>query len=124
MNREQPEHVIRAAGSVIGDEGVSILGSQAILGTFPDGLPELAAMSTEVDVLDFDDPSGERADAVAGALGEFSQFHETFDVYADGVDVTTAKLPDGWQDRLMEVNTIGTEGHSRWCIESMTSDGP
>lgn len=116
MNREQLEHVIRAAGSVIGDEGVIIIGSQAILGTFPDGLPELATLSTEVDVLAFDDPSGEKADAVAGALGEFSQFHETFDVYADGVDVTTAKLPDGWQDRLMEVNTVGTGGRTGWCL--------
>ena len=71
MNRDQLEHVIRAAGSVIGDDGVVIIGSQAILGTYPDGLPELATMSTEVDVLPFDDPQGTKADAVAGALGDF-----------------------------------------------------
>lgn len=36
MNRAQLEHIIRVAGSVVGTQDVMILGSQAILGQFPE----------------------------------------------------------------------------------------
>ncbi len=41
MNREQLEHVIRAAGAVCGDSEVVIIGSQAILGQYPHAPIEL-----------------------------------------------------------------------------------
>jgi hypothetical protein len=36
MNRAQLEHIIRASGEIAGVQDVIILGSQAILGQFPD----------------------------------------------------------------------------------------
>src|SRR5207245_3909472 len=43
----------------------------------------------------------QKADKVDGAIGELSQFHQTYSYYAQGVDLTTAKLPNGWRDRLL-----------------------
>jgi hypothetical protein len=79
------------------------VGSQAILGSFAeDELPEVAWLSAEADLAFFADTAEhEKADKVDGGIGELSQFHETFSYYAQGVDLTTAKLPNGWQDRLV-----------------------
>ena len=41
MNREQLEHVIRAACTVSEDQELIIFGSQAILGQFPEAPAEL-----------------------------------------------------------------------------------
>ena len=44
-------------------------------------------------------------------------FQETHGVYAQGVGQRTARLPAGWQDRLIPIlneNTAGVEG---WCLE-------
>lgn len=50
-----------------------------------------------------------------GAIGEGSQFHETFGVYCQGVSVTTAELPVGWTDRLVPYhNEDGIEAN---CLE-------
>lgn len=75
-----------------------IIGSQAILGSFPDAPEELLA-SMEADVYPKDAP--ERSILIDGAIGELSVFHETFGYYAHGVDESTAVLPDGWKDRLV-----------------------
>lgn len=55
----------------------------------------------EVDLAYFDDPDESKADAVDGAIGELSLFHQTFGFYAQGVSVRTAVLPAGWQDRVV-----------------------
>jgi hypothetical protein len=39
MRLEQLEHLIRSAGRIIGDDRLIVIGSQAILATYPDGLP-------------------------------------------------------------------------------------
>lgn len=83
-----------------------MIGSQAILASFPDeALPAAASRSIEVDVAFLDDPDDHRSDQVDGAIGELSQFHETFGYYAQGVSVSTAVLPDGWRDRLVRFAT-------------------
>ena len=109
-----------------------ILGSQAILGQFPDlGDPlfksgrvdislkkmsqKIILRSIEVDVLIPDDE--EKADIIDGAIGELSPFHHTYGYYAQGVDSTTAMLPRGWKNRLILVcneNTNNIRGH---CVE-------
>lgn len=118
MRRDQLEHVLRAACTVAAEETALVIGSQAILGSFPeDALPEAAVRSIEVDLTFLEDPSDEKSDLVDGALGELSQFHETFGYYAQGVSVTTAVLPAGWRERLVTFRTPGTGAASGMCLE-------
>lgn len=120
MRREQLEHVLRAACTVANQDAALVIGSQAILGSFPDeALPDAAVRSIEVDVTFLDDPADEKSDLVDGALGELSQFHETFGYYAQGVSVSVsaAVLPSGWRDRLVVLDTPGTRPGRGWCLE-------
>jgi len=41
MKRTELEHIIRAAGSIAGDDGIPVIGSQAILAQFPEAPDEL-----------------------------------------------------------------------------------
>ena len=55
MNRKQLEHILRAACSVSGSREIIVIGSQAILASFPDAPPDLL-VSMEVDVFPLDVP--------------------------------------------------------------------
>lgn len=102
MRRQELAHLLRAAGAVARDKEVLVLGSQAILGTYDDDeLPEVVTLSREADIAFLDDPDRRKADDVEGAIGEMSPFHETHQVYAEGVHINTAELPDGWRERLV-----------------------
>jgi hypothetical protein len=114
MTRVQLEHVLRAAGTIADDTELIVLGSQALLGAFPDAPPALR-VSVEVDLYPKNHP--ERADLVDGCIGEGSPFHATFGYYAQGVDASTATLPDGWQLRLIPVHNANTAGVTGWCLE-------
>jgi hypothetical protein len=49
MTREQLEHVIRASGAIAEVERLVIIGSQAILGSYPEAPPEpLSSMEADV----------------------------------------------------------------------------
>lgn len=127
MRRDQVEHAIRAACQIIGRSEVIVVGSQAILGTFRDDeLPSDATMSMEVDILPISDDAGEverLADQIEGVAGEFSQFEETHGFSIDGVDLTTAALPEGWRDRLVKIQNVNTAAASGdpqftgWCLD-------
>jgi hypothetical protein len=118
MRRDQLEHILRAAADVAGSPDVVVIGSQAILGSFDETqLPDAAVASIEADIAFLDDPAGERSDTVTGAIGELSQFHETFGVYAEGVSVTTATLPMGWRDRVVLLDTPNTQPGRGICLE-------
>jgi hypothetical protein len=80
-------------------------------------LPEAAVRSIEVDLTFLDDPGDRKSDRVDGALGELSQFHETFGYYAQGVSVTTAVLPSGWRERLCGFGAPGTRPGRGLCLE-------
>ena len=41
MKRSEFEHLIRAAGRIAGDREIVVIGSQAVLGQFPDAPPVL-----------------------------------------------------------------------------------
>jgi hypothetical protein len=114
MKRSQLEHVIRAAGTVADDTDIVVVGSQAILGQFPEA-PASLLTSMEADVYPRNLP--ERAELVDGTLGEGSMFHETFGYYAQGVGPKTATLPAGWEARLVRVFGPGTHGITGWCLE-------
>ncbi len=73
-----------------------MIGSQSLLASYnEDQLPLAATTSMEVDLAYFDDPDDLKADAVDGAIGELSSFHESIGFYAQGVSVRTAVLPNG-----------------------------
>ena len=103
MNRAQLEHLLRAAATIVNDPDLLVVGSQSILGSYPEEeLPIEATTSIEADLAFFVDPDGSKADRVDGAIGELSRFHETYGYYAQGVSVSTAVLPDGWESRTVE----------------------
>lgn len=99
MRRSDFDHATRAAGSILGENEVLVIGSQAIHGSIRGDLPEEAERSLEVNIAAFGDTDASKADLIDGAIGEASMFHETFCYHAKGVTEATAVLPDGWQDR-------------------------
>lgn len=114
MNRNELEHIIRAAAANSGDHEIVVIGSQAILGQFPDA-PRTLRQSMEADVYPRNFP--ERADVIDGAMGELSMFHQTFGYYADGVGPHKAVVPSGWETRLIAVKNANTGGATGWCLE-------
>ena len=116
MTRDQLEHAIRAACEVAEDNELIIFGSQAILGEHPDAPPDLRA-SVEVDVQPRNRP--EAVDKIDGALGELSLFHATHGFYVHGVLIEAATLPEGWEDRTIQVkDNLTTQGNTGYCLES------
>lgn len=63
----QLEHVIRAAATIARDTEIVVIGSQAILGQYPDAPAELC-VSADADVYPRHHP--ERADLIDGSIGE------------------------------------------------------
>ncbi len=114
MRRAELEHVLRAAAAVAEDEEIVVVGSQAILGQFPDA-PESLLVSREADVYPRNRP--ERSDEIDGSLGDGSYFDATFGYYAHAVGPETAILPAGWEDRLIPVCNENTGGATGWCLE-------
>jgi len=83
MKRSELEHIVRAAGAIANDREIVVVGSQSILGQFPNAPVALLA-SMEADVYPRSAP--ERSDLIDGSIGEGSLFHECFGYYAEGVD--------------------------------------
>lgn len=118
MRREQLEHVLRAASTIVGEPEMLVIGSQSILGSVAEGdLPGEATASIEVDIAFLDDADEAKSDLIDGAIGELSPFHDTYGYYAQGVSVSTAVLPRGWRDRLVTVETAATAPGRGRCLE-------
>jgi hypothetical protein len=115
MKRSDLEHLIRAAGAIADDTDVVVIGSQSILGQFPDA-PAKLLVSAEADLFPLHRP--ELADLIDGSIGEGSQFHELFGYYAQGVSERTATLPTGWRDRLVKIANANTRGICGLCLEA------
>lgn len=118
MNREGFEHVIRAAAAVVDDELV-VVGSQAVLGQYPDP-PAPLLRSMEVDLYPRSAP--ERAGEIDGSIGDGSQFHATNDCYAHGVGPETVYAPSGWESRLIRLDVVAVTRKpdqiaTAWCME-------
>jgi len=114
MNRAALEHIVRAAAAVCNEREIVVIGSQAVLGQFPDA-PAALLVSMDADV--FPRFAPDKSDLIDGALGELSAFHETFGYYAHGIDDTTATLPSGWASRLVRIENDNTGGAIGWCLE-------
>lgn len=127
MQRHQLESLLLAVARIVEVDDLVVIGSQAILGSLAPGddPPDEAIRSVEADIavdptvarVDGIDPT-ELADLIDGALGELSHLHRTRGYYAQGVEVETAVLADGWRDRLVPL--VADDGERRavgWCLE-------
>ena len=114
MKRSELEHLIRAAGRIAGEREIVVIGSQAVLGQFPDA-PTALLRSMEADLYPRSRP--DLADKVDGAIGEGSRFHKQYGYYAQGVAPDTATLPRGWQRRLVRIENSNTGGYAGLCLE-------
>ena len=114
MHRQQLEHIIRAAAGITGAAEFVIVGSQSVLGQFPQAPDELL-VSIEADVFSLRNPADN--DLIDGSIGEGSPFHQTFGYYAHGVSQETAILPAGWRERLVPVRNQNTGGGTGLCLE-------
>lgn len=115
MRRSDLEHLIRAAGHIAGERELVIIGSQSILGQFPDA-PIALLSSMEADLYPLSRP--ELADKVDGAIGAGSMFHQTHGYYAQGLGPDTATLPAGWKKRLVRIENKNTGGCVGFCLEA------
>src|SRR5579863_3961958 len=69
MHRQQLEHIIRAVTGITGATEFVIIGSQAVLGQFPQAPDELL-VSIEADIFSLRDPAD--SDLIDGSIGEGS----------------------------------------------------
>ncbi len=114
MQRSDLEHILRAAGAIADVQDLIVIGSQAILGQFPDAAPEFL-VSNEADVFPMLHP--ERSDLIDSTIGEGSPFQRQFGYYPHGVGPETAILPEGWRERLFLVAGENTRFIRGWCLE-------
>ena len=119
MRPQQLEHLLRAAGESLGRKEFTVIGSQAIIASYPghipyEELPMSLTMSVEADMI----PDVEEMwEDLEREFGENSLFAEQFGYYADGVEECTATLPMGWKDRLIPFASPNTNGVTGYCLE-------
>ncbi|HVU63903.1 MAG TPA: DUF6036 family nucleotidyltransferase [Phycisphaerales bacterium] len=114
MQRADLEHILRASSDITGATEFIVIGSQAILGQFPDAPPTLT-VSREVDIYSTRSPND--AVEIDASIGQGSLFDDTHGYFAHGVGEETAILPAGWKDRLVRVQTPSTGRAVGWCLE-------
>ena len=118
MKREELAHIVRSASRIVDERRVLIVGSQSILGSFDENeLPHEVTMSREADLAFWDDLDEVKADRVDGAIGEGSQFDLTNGYYGQGVSISTAILPTGWEGRTVEFGSLSTEPGVAVCLD-------
>ena len=114
MQRSQLEHLIRAAAEITNQYEFVVISSQSIVGAIDSPPPE-CMLSMEADIYPLMAP--ELADLIDGSIGELSAFHDHFGYYAQGVGPNTARLPTGWQDRLVRLQTAATNHRVGYCLD-------
>lgn len=106
MNIGQLQHLLRASAQIVGDDQFIVIGSQSILGKYPNAPAELL-WSTEADLIAKNKP---RLTDKLDSIGELSEFHQTHGIYADPVSEKTAVLAKGWKSRLVNIVAYGANG--------------
>lgn len=112
MKKSQLDHILRAAKEITGESKFIVIGSQSLHGKGVD--VDSMRMSNEADIYI---QGREAATELLNAIGEGSQFHETFGYYADPVDSSTAKLPKNWKNRLVNLPPGDTNGAKGLCLD-------
>jgi hypothetical protein len=107
------ERTVRAIATEFKADSVFIIGSQAILVSWPDApiamkiSPEIDAFPANAKIWETQEKakhpgeSPEASEHINALFGEGSQFHETHGFYIDGVDENTAVLPVDWLTRAI-----------------------
>lgn len=114
MHKSDLEHIIRAASAITNQYEIVVVGSQSILGSVES--PPLECLeSIEADI--FVPGNACLSDLIDGAIGEGSQFHDSFGYYAQGVSEATSILPSRWQDRLIRLQSQNTDGKIGYCLD-------
>jgi hypothetical protein len=119
VNRAALEHLLRAAAAITGETAFYVVGSAAILPSFPaEGLlPEVIVRTREADLIPVSG-SIRTIDLIDGALGLDSTFDGTFGYYADGVELATVSYaPAGWRERTVQFTNAATQGAVGLCME-------
>lgn len=118
MRRDQLAHLLRAAGDLLSADSFVVIGTAALLGSYPESLfaQDRLVLSIEADLIppDFSEAS---ADVIDGVMGEHSPFQQTHGIYADGVSLSTATLAPGWVERLVPFAPAAANGVVGWCLE-------
>jgi hypothetical protein len=118
---EDLQRVVRALAREFKTDTVFIIGSQAILMSWPDapaimrGSPEIDAYPANArmwEIAEGDKGDGilrEASEHIDGLFGSSSLFHRTHGFFIDGTDENTAKLPKGWNSRAV-VRRLDVDG--------------
>lgn len=125
------QRAVSVLARVFKTDTVFIIGSQAILMSWPDA-PEDMRGSPEIDAYPGNAKIWERAEAekgdaleasehIHGLFGEGSEFHNTYGFFIDGVDESTAKLPAGWYSRAI-VRRLNVDGRMVEAIAPAPED--
>lgn len=114
MTRAELEHAIRAVADLTRTDTIVIVGSQSILGRYPDA-PAILRRSVEVDVIAVD--ALEQVDRIHVVMGELSAFHRTHGFFVDAVGLETAHLPKWWRERLVPVSNANTRMKTGLCLD-------
>lgn len=107
------ERAVRALSTHFHTDTVVIIGSQSVLLEWPDA-PILMRSSGEIDAYpinweawESEHPGEEASEEINALFGWGSDFHVTHGFYIDGVDASTATLPEGWRDRVIHMTVKG-----------------
>jgi hypothetical protein len=118
---EDLQRVVRALAREFETDTVFIIGSQAILMSWPDapsimrGSPEIDAYPANAKVWEIaeggkgDGIPREASEHIDGLFGSSSAFHRAHGFFIDGIDENTAKLPKGWNTRAI-VRRLDVDG--------------
>lgn len=119
MNRLALEHLLRAAAAVTGETTFYVVGSAALLPSWPVDaeIPEVIVRSREADLIPLSGLA-RTIDLIDGALGQDSTFDGTFGYYADDVELSTVNYaPAGWRDRTVRFANAATQDAVGLCME-------
>lgn len=105
------------AAQVSGEREFIVAGSQALLGTLPEG-PEMLRLSTDIDLYSRTAVSDDVQRLLIKEFGQFSDFIEThrWEIEPIGPWVMYTALP-GWESRLVKTETPG--GTIGYCISPL-----
>lgn len=126
MQRHQLEHIIRAAAGITGATEFVVIGSQAILGQFPNPPAELL-ISIEADLFSTRNPGD--AELIDGSIGEASPFHQTLDTTLTGFPKKRRHCrrdgKNGWFRFITRIRAVVPASVSRsmtWLSRSLWQD--
>lgn len=102
MNIAALMHLLTAAQQLCGHRDYVVIGSLSILGMAQvEAIPLDMALSIDADCYTMADPP--RVFDLSAQLGEGSPYHHAHGVYLDPVSPLLPSLPQGWEQRLIQV---------------------